>query len=74
MTASGQYLRQCDVWETEGGRLYYIVAHNPEFSDFPFTARYMEPGFRYGMPVAFNKDGVSQEGSARLVKLVEREL
>jgi hypothetical protein len=72
---NGVKLRVGDVWVTEGGRRYKIVAHDPSlFPEFPWSARYFEEGYQYGKPAAFNDKGQMMDGFAKLARWITREL
>lgn len=60
-----------ETWLTEGNRAYQITGFDAEF-EYPWTARYMVTGYRYGAVVSFDKTGKSRDCSARLVRKVEQ--
>lgn len=59
-----------EVWESEGGRLYRIVAIDYTQVGAPIIARRMDPGTRQGHPVAFYADGSQVDGGAKLIRKV----
>lgn len=62
-----------DVWLSEGGRRYEIVSHDPKF-EYAWGARYVEEGYQYGKPAAFNDAGTMMDYHTKLTSMIERHL